>query len=260
MILGFDIGNTNTLMGIYSPDSPEPVKTYMYATQKNVAYENLGSLIEGHVADYRGDSGSRDPVTGFIFSSVAPEINTRYHDAAMTFFDIEAIEISHSSRLSVTIRYDNPAALGVDRIVNAEAVYRDYGGGAIIIDLGTAVTFCVLLDDGTFDGGIIAPGIGTTIRALASRASNLPEILFEQPQSLVCRDTVNALKSGFFYGWLGLVDGIIDRILREYGREMKIILTGGTAGLLSRHLARKNILDDLLTMKGIKYIYDLNRE
>ena len=185
MILGFDIGNTNTLMGIYDDNGIKPKHTFMYGTQKEVSCENLGSLIEGFVADYRTETGSQDAVTGFVFSSVAPEINPQYHDAAMTFFNVEAMEISHESRLSITIRYDNPAALGVDRIVNAEAAYREYGGNAIIIDLGTAVTFCVLLDDGTFDGGLIAPGIGTTIRALSQRASKLPEIIFEKPADLV---------------------------------------------------------------------------
>ncbi|HOO70207.1 MAG TPA: type III pantothenate kinase [Spirochaetota bacterium] len=259
MILGFDIGNTNTLMGIYSDDSVVPFQTFIYTTKKKTSFENLGSLIEGFVKGYRHESGTEEKVTGFAFSSVAPEVNSQYHDAAMTYFNVDALEISHKSKTSLKIKYDDPSSLGVDRIVNAEAAFRDYGGNAIIIDLGTAVTFCVLLDDGTFDGGLIAPGIGTTIRALSQRTSKLPEIVFEKPASLVCRDTVNAIKSGFFYGWLSLVEGIINRILREYGRDMKIIFTGGAAGIIAKNITHENIHDDLLTMKGIKYIYDLNR-
>jgi type III pantothenate kinase len=259
MILGFDIGNTNTLMGIYRPGDTVPHHTFMFGTQKDIPSENLGTLIRGFVEDYRAESRSGEKVSGFIFSSVAPEINGQYNDVAMTFFNVEAIEISHKSKLSIKIRYDDPSELGVDRIVNAEAAFREYGGDAIIIDLGTAATFCVLLADGTFDGGLIAPGIGTTIRALAQRTSRLPEVVFERPKSLVCRDTVNAVKSGFYYGWMSLVEGIIDLIRKEYGRDMKIILTGGTAEMISKNIGRENIHDDMLTMKGLKYIYDLNR-
>jgi len=259
MILGFDIGNTNTLMGIYREEETVPHHTFLFGTQKDVTSENLGTLIEGYLDDYRAETGSTDRVSGFIFSSVAPEINARYVDAAMTFFNAGAIEISHKSKLTVKINYDDPSELGIDRIVNAEAVFREYGGNAIIIDLGTAATFCVLLEDGTFDGGLIAPGIGTTIRALSQRTSRLPEVLFEKPKSLVCRDTVNAVKSGFFYGWISMIEGIIDLLLKEYGRDMKIILTGGSGETISRNIRHANIHDDMLTMKGIKYIYDMNR-
>ena len=185
-------------------------------------------------------------------------MNRSYFDMAGREFGISAYEITCRSRLNFSLRYDDPAQLGADRIVNAAAAFKEYGGGCIVVDIGTAVTFCVLLEGGWFDGGIIAPGVDTAIRSLSLRASRLPEVPFEKPDRLVARDTVNALKSGFFYGWLSLADGIIARIEQEYGRTFRIILTGGFAGAVAEHLSHENTVDPILAMKGIKIVYDMN--
>ena len=145
----------------------------------------------------------------------------------------------------------------MDRIVNAEAAYIEYGNDCIIIDIGTAATFCVVTGD-SFAGGLIGPGIELTKRALAENTSNLPEIDFEKPDRLVARDTVNAIKSGFYYGWLMLVEGIIGLIEEEYKRTFRVICTGGYSKILSENIRHENIFDPLLTMKGIKRIYKQN--
>lgn len=258
MILGFDIGNTNTRMGLFHKEEPHPVAVESFKTKKKTTAESLARTITTRLETVQKKLHARDEVNGFIFSSVTPEINRQYNDVAQNTFGVKSIEISHKSKRSVKLRYDNPSELGIDRIVNAEGVYHEYGGGYIIIDLGTAITFCVLLEDGTFDGGLIAPGIGTTIKALSQRASNLPDIPFERPENIIARDTINALKSGFFFGWLSLIEGLIKKIQDEYHRKFKILLTGGASKVISENISFTNTHDQLITMKGIKHLYDLN--
>ncbi|HOD15966.1 MAG TPA: type III pantothenate kinase [Spirochaetota bacterium] len=253
MILGFDIGNTSTTAGIYHVNRTEPERVFRFPTLKQAGPEELAGQVLGGLKD-----GEAREVTGLAFSSVAPEVNRSYCGMAEREFGVRAYEITCGSRLNFSLRYDDPSQLGTDRIVNAAAAFEEYGGGSIVVDIGTAVTFCVLLEGGVFDGGIIAPGIDTAIRSLSLRASRLPEVPFEKPDRLVARDTVNALKSGFFYGWLSLAEGIIARIEREYGRGFNVILTGGFAGVVTAHLSHANTMDPLLAMKGIKIVYDMN--
>ena len=255
MILGFDIGNTSTTAGVYRDDAVVPGRVFRFPTRKQAGSEELTRQVKNGL-----EAGEARDVTGLAFSSVAPEINSAYHDMAEREFGVGAFEVTCRSVLNFTLQYDDPEQLGADRIVNAAAAFREYGGGCVVVDIGTAVTFCVLLEGGVFDGGIIAPGVETAIRSLALRASRLPEVPFEKPDRVVARDTVNALKSGFFYGWLSLADGIIARIEREYGRAFRVILTGGFAGAVTAHLAHENTVDQLLSMKGIKILYDLNRK
>ncbi len=257
MILGFDIGNTSTTAALYPEDAVLPEFTFRFPTVKNATPAELFQQV--HDGMTRLGAGLESYlVKGLAFSSVVPEINHAYHVMSNDNLGISAHEISCMSKLNFTIRYDDPRQLGVDRIVNAAAVFNEYGGGTIVADIGTAVTFCVLLEGNVFDGGIIAPGIDTAIKSLSMRASRLPEVPFEKPDRLVARDTINALKSGFFYGWLSLAEGIILKIEKEYGRGFEVILTGGFAGKVTEHLDHANIVDMLLPMKGIKIVHDLN--
>jgi len=257
MIIGFDIGNTNTLAGLYRDDAVTPDKTFRYNTDKQASaesiFETLYDFIENSLA------GSRDTVNGVVCSSVVPGLIDVVGEFARSRFSLNALNVSHECKLLLKIMYAIPSKLGADRIANAEAAYREYPGNCIIADIGTAATLCVLLSDGTFDGGLIAPGIGVTMEALARKASNLHEIVLEKPSRLVARDTEDALKSGFFYGWLSMLDGLISRIEKSYGTAFRVIFTGGFAGVLSPFMERAVINDPLLTMKGIKYIYDNNR-
>jgi type III pantothenate kinase len=239
---------------VYPDGGAVPDYTFRFPTVKSDGPDELSRSVVNGIARH----GAHLRVSGLAFSSVAPEINEAYRVMASETFGVEALELSCRSRLNFTIRYDDPEQLGADRIVNAAAVFHEYGGGSIVVDMGTAVTFCVLLEGGIFDGGIIAPGIDTAIKALASRASRLPEVPFEKPDRMAARDTVNALKSGFFYGWLSLIEGIVGRIEKEYNRGFGVVLTGGFAGAVAGHLSRDCVVDLLLAMKGIKILYDLN--
>ena len=262
MFLGFDIGNTNTVLGIYPDDSIVPATTFRFETVKNTDPDELGKLVKGFLDEPACDVDWSDPInliSGIAFSSVVPEINSTYHEMALSHFGIDSFEINHESKLSFKISYPEPKQLGVDRIVNIEAAYREYGEEVIVIDIGTAATFCVIEKGPVFDGGIIAPGIGTTIKALSENASQLPPIDFEKPERLVAQDTVNAIKSGFFYGWLSLIEGIISRIERENGKTYKVVLTGGFAQSVADDLGKECIVDSLLTMKGIRLVHELNQ-
>jgi type III pantothenate kinase len=256
MLLGFDIGNTNTVMGIYGEHDTSPAGIFRFRTARDATSDELAVLVRGFL-DSRGEGPAT--VSGIAFASVVPEINRAYHSLAKEYFGIGAVEITARSKLDISIRYDSPEQLGVDRLVNAEAAYREYAKDCIIIDIGTATTFCVLHGTGAYDGGLIGPGIGVTIDALAARASQLPRIVFGKPSSLIATNTVDALKSGFFYGWLSMVEGVIGRIEAHYGASFLHLFTGGYSAFLSPVMSAGHVLDPLLTMKGIKYIYDHNR-
>lgn len=260
IILGFDIGNTNTRMGIYAEGEISPRRIYAYGTEKRGAQRKVKKWVREFLSGYRDESGEELAVKGFAFSSVVPEVNGHYHKTAESLFNLRALEIDSSIKSGIEIRYDNPAELGADRITNAAAAYKEYGRDSIVIDFGTAITFCVVLKEGMFDGGLIAPGAGTAIDALSEKASRLIKVDFSDPGNIIAKNTKDALMSGFFYGWVSLVNGIIDRIEKEYSRQFFIILTGGYAEVISKYIERESVIDPLLTMKGIKYIYDLNLE
>lgn len=259
MFLGLDIGNTTTMIGLYDDDSVTPKKTGRYRTNKR---GNVSDLINNismslrNMGDYKAISAE---ITGVAFSSVVPEINSVYHHMGKKLFNVESFEIRHDSQFPININYKDIKKLGIDRIVNTVGAHYEYGDGCVVIDIGTAATFDVLDHSGTFDGGLISPGIGTTIKALSESASNLPEIVFGKPDSLVALDTVNAIKSGFYYGWISMIEGVVQKIEKMYNREYKVVLTGGFAEKIASGIERQIILDPLLTMKGIRYIYNNRR-
>ena len=254
MILGLDIGNTSTNAGLYHDEDILPYATFRYATEKfadeNKLFASIKDFIEAETKKHDGS------INGIVYSSVVPEINDAIDTLASSYFNVEAFRISHESNFTIKLMYNDPSKLGIDRIANAEAVHREYPGNRIIVDIGTATTFCVILADGTFDGGMIIPGLSTAIKSLAKSTSNLPEVVFEKPDRLVARDTINALKSGFFYAWNSIVEGIVTRIEQTYNEQFLLIFTGGLAKTAATAIERPITIDEMLTMKGMKYIYD----
>lgn len=260
MFIGFDVGNTTTMLGLYDDDSVIPEKTCRFRTEKR----GDESRLEWNIVKSLKSSGDFEKISAEItsaaFSSVVPEVNSLYHKAVKKLFGIDIFEIRCDSHLAIGINYKDKTKLGIDRIVNTEAAFREHGAGCVVIDIGTAATYDVLNHDGVFDGGLIAPGIGTTIRALADAASNLPEIVFEKPDELVAKDTVNAIKSGFYYGWISMIEGVVSRVEQIYGKGFHVILTGGFADRVLHDLKIDAVYDPVLTMKGIRYIYNSNRK
>lgn len=257
MILCFDIGNSSTSGALFNETEHAPAFVFHFPTVKSSSEKDIAARVTRSVKEVLGDTPLS--LSGMAFASVVPELNAAYLSMSEAVFGITAHEISCASRLNITIGYHDPAQLGADRIANAAAGFNEYGGDILIVDMGTAVTFCVILTGGKFDGGVIAPGIDTAIRGLAQRASRLPEVPIEKPDRVAARDTVNALKSGFYYGWISLVEGIISRIENEYGKQFTVIMTGGHAILFSQDMTRPHVVDTLLALKGIRLIYELNR-
>ncbi len=257
MFLGFDIGNTSTVLGIYDEDSLSPCQTLRYDTVKDASAEQLHEVLVPLLRE-SGLDMEESVFGGMAFSSVVPELNGAYHALGSDRFALEALAIEARSCFSFPINYECPENLGIDRLVNVEAALHEYGTGSVVVDLGTAITFDVLTHNGEFDGGIIAPGIGTSIESLAERTSKLPRVDFEKPESIVGRNTVDALKSGFFHGWLSMIEGVIVRLERHYGETFRVVLTGGFASAIESeiHVGGELIVDPVLTMKGIRLVYN----
>jgi len=178
MFLGIDIGNTTTMIGLYGDDSILPERTQRYRTIKKGEVTDLINCIGMSIRNIGDFNAISADITGMAFSSVVPEVNSLYHAMGKKLFNVEPFEIKHDSKFPIGINYRDVKKLGIDRIVNTVAAHHEYGDGCVVIDIGTAATFDVLNHSGSFDGGLISPGIGTTIKTLAEAASNLPEIVF----------------------------------------------------------------------------------
>jgi len=259
MILGFDIGNTDTVMGIFDEDEVVPRKSYRYKSNREETADGLHAKVHSFLRIFSEEAGLESEVSGIVFSSVVPEVNERYEILSDTLCKREPVEISALVNLSIQIKYDIPSQLGADRIANAEASLREYGRDCIIVDLGTATTFCVLHESGIYDGGLIGPGIQVAMDALSERTSRLLKVEFAKPERMIARNTAEAIASGFFYGWLSMVEGIITRIEKQYEKDFLKILTGGFSEIIGRNIECENVIERDLTMKGLKYIYDLNK-
>ncbi|MEJ5361661.1 MAG: type III pantothenate kinase [Spirochaetota bacterium] len=254
MIIGFNIGNTHTVLGLYESNNPMPAFMYRYPTKRDVTVQELSDTITSAIKDYSVDA---DGIQGAIYSSVVPQSNDAYDAACKKLFSIHAHRVTYLSRMPITLQYDNPAQLGVDRIVNAVAAHIDYKTDCIIVDIGTAITFCLLVH-GVLKGGVIAPGVKAAMKGLAQSTAQLFEVPFEKPASIIAQNTKDALISGFFYGWISLIEGIIQKMSGATA-HYSVILTGGMAEVLHPHLSMPAKMDTTLTMRGLYYLYDINR-
>lgn len=259
MILGFDIGNTNTTLGIYREGDAVPVQMYRYTTCRHATSDELAVTVNSFLSLYRNASKDNSEVKGAAYSTVVTDLTGTYRNMLRDYFTLDPLEINSTSKLGITIRYDNPELLGPDRIVNAEAAFAEHGTDAIIIDMGTATTISVVTADGILNGGVIGPGIGIAIKALAEGTSRLHKINLEKPEQVIAYNTTDAIKSGFFYGWLSMIEGMVKRIEDQFSRTFLVITTGGFSTVLSPHLRIDVLNDPALTMKGIKYVFDRNR-
>jgi type III pantothenate kinase len=259
-ILGFNIGNTNTKMGIFGLNEIIPAYTHTYPTDKKTNSNELIVILRNFLDSYSGIIKDKVVIAGIAFSSVVTEVNKAYHVMSSESYNIEPLEIRHDIKLGIKLLYENPNELGADRISNAVAAHCEYKKDSIVIDLGTAYTFNVIKENGNFDGGLIGPGIGLAIDSLAGKTSKLMRIDFGKPEKLVATNTGDAIKSGIFYGYVSLINGIIAEIKKTYNKNFLIILTGGFSQEISKYLNKKHILDPILTLKGIKYLYDLNKK
>jgi type III pantothenate kinase len=194
-----------------------------------------------------------------VIASVVPPLTERWVQVCQTYLDCTPLVIDHNTHTGVNILIDNPQSLGADRIVDAAAAHQLYGGPACIVDFGTATTFDALSANGEYIGGAIAPGIGIAADALAQRTAKLPRVEIAEPPSPIGRNTVHAMQSGLLYGYIGLVEGMVDRFRSELGSEMKVIATGGLAELVAQHTDVLKIIAPWLTLDGLQMIFELNK-
>mgnify|MGYP005855697633 CR=1 FL=1 len=254
MLLCVDIGNTNIVMGLYRGD--ELLTHWRIATDHNKMPDEYGMALASLMA-YHGYA--LEEVDGVCLASVVPPVTDRFSEMLKIYVRAPLLVVGAGARTGVAVRYDSPRDVGADRIVNAAAAYRLYGGPACIVDFGTATTFDALSRQGDYLGGAIAPGVMVAAEALFQRTAKLPRIDLQRPERAVGANTIDAMRSGILFGYVGLVEGMVARFRRELGEDMRIIATGGLAGVVAAETDVIQHVDPWLTLKGLRMIYDLNQ-
>lgn len=253
MLLVFDIGNTNMVLGAY--EGKELLQHWRISTDRQKTGDEYGMLINNLFAY---SSLSIKNIEAVIISSVVPPLVVPLVKMCQRYFNVEPLVVGPGIKTGIFIKYENPREVGADRIVNAVAAHHKYSGPLIIVDFGTATTFCVIDDNGDYLGGAIAPGIGISTEALFQRAAKLPRIELVKPKTVICRNTVTSMQSGIIYGFVGQVDGIVRRMKEEMGRDAFVVATGGLANLISMESSTINAVEHFLTLEGLQIIYELN--
>ncbi|WP_026477002.1 type III pantothenate kinase [Alkaliphilus transvaalensis] len=256
MLLVFDVGNTNIVLGVYR--EKELVDFWRIATDKNKTSDEYGMLI--HQLFQHGGLDTKE-VKDVIISSVVPNIMYSLEHTVRKFFEIEPMVVGPGIKTGMNIKYDNPKQVGADRIVNAVAAYEKYGGPLIIVDFGTATTFCAISENGDYLGGTISPGIKISSDALFQQAAKLPRVELIKPGKVICKNTVNSIQSGIIYGYVGLVEYIIRKMMVEIkSKNVKVIATGGLSSLIASETEYIHVVDKFLTLEGLNIIYDRNKD
>ncbi|HEX8709827.1 MAG TPA: type III pantothenate kinase [Pyrinomonadaceae bacterium] len=251
MLLVIDAGNSNTSLGVYS-DSGQLVSHWRLTTARVRTVDEYG-VYARNLFELAGID-SRE-ITGVAIASVVPPLNYTLKRMSEVYFNLTPLFIDHTTETGVPILYEPPSDVGADRIVDAVAALHKYGAPCIVVDFGTATTFNVINARGEYLGGAITPGIAISSNALFERAARLPPVEIKRPRSVIGSSTVGAMQSGLYYGYVGLVDGMLKRILEELGSTTRVIATGGLASLIATGSELIEAVDDTLTLEGLRLIY-----
>ena len=251
-LLVVDVGNTNIVLGVYRGE--QLASSWRLATARDRTADEYGILARQLVGDALHAS-----LEGAVVSSVVPPLNGVVATMIHNYFDIEALFVEPGVKTGIAIQTDNPLEVGADRIVNCVAAHHAFGGPTVIVDFGTATTFDLVTADAKYVGGVIAPGLNISAEALFARAARLPRVDIRKPDTVIGTNTVVNMQSGIYFGYLALVDGILERIKREVPNLKRVIATGGLASLFEEDSQHIDEIDPELTLKGLKIIYDRNR-
>jgi len=255
MLLAVDVGNTNIVLGVFSPDG-RLVADWRWATDHGRMADEYAALVDWSLHDVdlaRGD------VRGVVLASVVPPLTTTFRELARRYFGCEPLVVHAGLRTDVPLLVDTPEEVGADRIANVLAVKRLHGTPAVVVDFGTATNFDVVSADGEFLGGAIAPGLLTSLEGLASRAARLRTIEMRAPASPIGRNTPDCMRVGLVYGYVGLVEGLLARISAELGQRPRVVATGGLAPLVVEQTRAIDVYDEHLTLHGLRLLYELNQ-
>jgi type III pantothenate kinase len=272
MLLALDVGNTNMKLGLYrldtEPASPAPsgpprkgprpdlAAHWRLTTHRVQTVDEYGALF---VNLFQMNGHSASDVTHIIISSVVPPIDPTLRQMCEAYFRLEPMFVEPGIKTGMQLLIDNPTELGADRLADAIAAFERYGGPCIVVNFGTATKFEVISERGEYLGGAIAPGLGLSADALFARAAKLGRIEIKRPPKVIGTNTVAHLQTGLYYGYIGLVDGILERIFAELGSRPRVVATGGLAPLVASDSRSIDEIDDMLTLDGLRILFERNR-